>query len=216
MVPPMTPLREAYLQAGLSAVELIGDPAVEAAWLRESALPRLSVGGLAAHLAGQVVFVARTLDDPARPTERVQLLDHYTRVQWIGADLDAEANVRIRDGGEAEAAGGAGAVAGRAAESLRLLRERLSAEPSDRVVRPPAGPWGLSLDDFLVTRMMEIVVHSDDLACSVGLPTPELPHSVIDPVLALLTGLAVRRHGATAVVRALSRAERAPATIAAI
>jgi hypothetical protein len=74
------------------------------------------------------------------------------------------------------------------------------------------GPWGLSLDDFLVTRMMEIVVHSDDLAFSVGLPTSELPSSVVEPVLALLTALAVRRHGATA----LARAERAPKTIAAI
>ena len=37
-----------------------------------------------------------------------------------------------------------------------------------------------------------------------------------DAVLALLTRLAARRHGPAAVLRALSRAERAPATIAAI
>jgi hypothetical protein len=215
-VPHVTPLREAYLRAGESAVKLIADPVVEATWRSESALPRLSVGGLAAHLAGQVVFVARTLDNPVPPAEHVGLLDHYARVQWIGADLEAEVNVQIRAGGENEAATGAQAVAQRAAESLRELRERLPAEPVDRLVRPPAGPWGLSLDDFLVTRMMEIVVHSDDLAFSVGLATPELPPSVVEPVLALMTGLAVRRHGATALVRALSRAERAPATIAAI
>jgi hypothetical protein len=212
----MTLLREAYLRAGESAVELLGDPAVDAAWPRASALTGLSIGGLAAHLAGQIIFVVRTLDDPIRPAEHVGLLDHYSRVRWIGADLDAEANVRIREGGESEAAGGAPSVLERAAESLRALRERLPAEPADRVVRPPAGPWGLSLDDFLVTRMMEIVVHSDDLAYSVGLTPPELPPSVVEPVLALLTGLAVRRHGVTALVRALTRAERAPATIAAI
>jgi hypothetical protein len=73
-------------------------------------------------------------------------------------------------------------------------------------------PWqGWSL----VTRMMEIVVHSDDLAASVELDTPEFPESVITPVLALLTGLAVRRHGATAVVRALTRPQRAPDSVAA-
>jgi hypothetical protein len=38
---------------------------------------------------------------------------------------------------------------------------------------------------------------------------------VLDPVFALLTRLAVRRHGPTALLRALSRSERAPATIAA-
>jgi len=79
----------------------------------------------------------------------------------------------------------------------------------------PAGPWSLTLDDFLVTRMMEITVHSDDLAASVGIPTPELAESVTAPVLDLLVRLSVRRHGQTAVVRALSRAERAPTTISA-
>jgi hypothetical protein len=58
-------------------------------------------------------------------------------------------------------------------------------------------------------------VHSDDLALSVGLATPPLPPEVLDPVFTLLTGLAVRRHGPTAVLRALSRSERAPATISA-
>jgi hypothetical protein len=49
----------------------------------------------------------------------------------------------------------------------------------------------------------------------VGLPTPEFSDDALGAVLALLTGVAVRRHGQTAVVRALSRRERAPASIAA-
>jgi hypothetical protein len=57
--------------------------------------------------------------------------------------------------------------------------------------------------------MMEIAVHSDDLASSVGVATPELPDTVLGPVLDLLVGVSVRRHGQTAVLRALSRAERA-------
>ncbi len=32
--------------------------------------------------------------------------------------------------------------------------------------------WALTTDDFLTTRMMELIVHSDDLAASVDLPTP--------------------------------------------
>jgi hypothetical protein len=68
---------------------------------------------------------------------------------------------------------------------------------------------------MLLTRLMELAVHSDDLAASVGLPTPELPPSAMEFVLGLLTQLSVRRHGATAVLRTLSRAERAPATITA-
>jgi len=83
-------------------------------------------------------------------------------------------------------------------------------------VHVPWGPWALSLDDFLTTRLLEIAVHCDDLAVSVGVPTPPLDPPALDPVLALLTRLAVRRHGQAAVLRAFSRAERAPATIAAI
>ena len=77
------------------------------------------------------------------------------------------------------------------------------------------GPRSLRLDDLLITRMMELAVHSDDLAVSVGTATPALRQSAVDTVIDLLSRLAVRRHGPTAVLRALSRAERSPATIAA-
>jgi hypothetical protein len=77
----------------------------------------------------------------------------------------------------------------------------------------PQTGWALSLDDFLVTRMVELAVHMDDLAVSVGLSVPELPGAALDPVVELLTGLAVRRHGQAALLRALTRAERAPAEI---
>jgi len=56
--------------------------------------------------------------------------------------------------------------------------------------------YSLRLDDFVVSRMMELAVHSDDLAASVGIPTPALPPVVIDIVVDLLSRLAVRRHGA--------------------
>jgi hypothetical protein len=62
---------------------------------------------------------------------------------------------------------------------------------------------------------MEIVVHSDDLAASVDLPTPEFPEAVLVPVLDLLTLLSLRRHGQDAVVRALSRPQRASGSISA-
>ena len=75
--------------------------------------------------------------------------------------------------------------------------------------------WSLGIDDFVTTRLMEIVVHSDDLAASVGLPTPEFPEPALTPVLGLLTGVAVRRHGQAAVVRALSRPQRAPEHVSA-
>jgi hypothetical protein len=211
----MSSIRDAYLVAAASTADLLRDPAVAGSWGSPSALTGFSVGGLAAHLAAQVLFVPGTLERPRPDDDPVSLLGHYERVQWIGAGLDEDVNVAIRRGGEDAAADGPDRLAARVDAAVQRLREVLPAEPSDRRVSPPAGPWGLLLDDFLVTRMMEIAVHSDDLACSVHMPTPDLPPTVLDPVFALLTQLAVRRHGASALLRALSRAERAPETIAA-
>ena len=211
----MTAIRGAYLVAAESAAALLDDPAVAAGWDKPSALVGFSVGGLAAHLATQVLFVPRTLAQAAPEGEPVTLLGHYGRVTWLGADLDEEANVAIRRGGEQVATDGAAALVENTRAAVREIRGLLATEPDDRVVRGPAGPWPLRLDDFLVTRMMEIAVHSDDLAYSVGIGTPDLPSSVLDPVVDLLSHLAVRRHGATSVLRALSRAERAPTTISA-
>lgn len=209
----------AYLSAARSAAALVADPAVVAAWPAPSALAEMSVGGLAAHLANQVISVARVLEagDPdGEDVEEVTLIEHYARARWLGADLDNESNVAIRTGSESTAGGGPAHIAAAASEALDILSARLRAEPSARRVRMPAGRWSLTLDDFLVTRMMEIAVHSDDLAASVHIPTPELPESVIVPVLELLVRLSVRRHGPTPVLRALSRKERAPQTISAL
>jgi hypothetical protein len=208
-------IRESYLQAAESAAILLAEPAVATAWNQPSALADFTVGGLASHLAGQILVVPATLGEPAPEGDPVGVLGHYGRVAWIGADLDDDVNVTIRRNGERLAEDGPAALAERAAAGIAELRPLLESAPADRVVHPPAGPWGLLLDDFLVTRMMEIAVHSDDLACSVGLETPPLPADVMNRVLELLVVLAARRHGATAVLRALSRAERAPTNVTA-
>ncbi|WP_101785938.1 maleylpyruvate isomerase N-terminal domain-containing protein [Nonomuraea indica] len=210
----MADIRQIYLTAAESAVTLLHDPAVAAAWDKPSALTEFSVAGLAGHLAHQLVRVADALESDAT-REPVSLLDHYTMSPWVQAGLDHESNVGIRRAGEASAAGGAAALAAGTAELLERQRVALPAEPAGRVVHLASSGWSLRLDDFLLTRVMELVVHSDDLAASVGVDTPELPSAVIDPVVELLARLAVHRHGATAVIRALSRTERAPATISA-
>ena len=210
----MAGIGQAYLHAAASAAALLRDPAVAASWVEPSALPEFRVSGLAGHLAWQVLSVQRALAEPVADEPPRTLLDHYAAAQWIDADLNDDVQMGIRRRGEQTAADGPPARAAQVQGAVDELREVLPTEPDDRVVRVPTG-WSLRLGDFLITRMMEIAVHSDDLAVSVGLPTPALPPTVLDPVHDLLTRLAVRRHGPTAVLRALSRAERAPATIAA-
>jgi len=66
----------------------------------------------------------------------------------------------------------------------------------------------MTLDDYLPTRIVEIVVHADDLAVSVGAPPVPFPADVVDVVVDVLVRTARVTHGDLAVVRALSRRER--------
>ncbi|TDC46870.1 hypothetical protein E1212_25885 [Jiangella ureilytica] len=211
----MTTVRQAYLDAAATALTLLRDPAVARHWDDPSALEEFTVSGLAGHLAGQVLAVPDVLATPVPDEPPAALLDHYTRSTWIDAGVDAATNVKIRAGGDANAAGGTAALVERTTATLAALRTALAVEPAERVVHL-ACRWSLTLDDYLTTRLLEIAVHDDDLAVSVGIETPDLPDAALSPVFALLTTLAVRKHGAPAVLRALARAERAPSSITAI
>ena len=213
----MTGIVESYLVAAQSAGTLLADPAAAEAWERPSALPKMSVGALAVHLASEVLLVREALTDERARTDEapVPLLEHYTRSAWVEADLDDDVNVSIREGAESSASTGHQEMLASVRTALEDVARLLAEEVEPAVVRLPWWGWALSFEDFLVTRMMEITVHSDDLAVSLGVEPPALPASVLEPVLSLLVGVAVLRHGQPAVVRALSRAERAPASIAA-
>ncbi|MFI0452576.1 maleylpyruvate isomerase N-terminal domain-containing protein [Actinomadura sp. 6N118] len=212
----MTQIRNDYLAVAESAAALVGSAAVARAWDEPSALPRLSVGALANHLAGQISFVSLVLPEPPTDLPAIPILDYYQRVGWIGSGLDEPFNLRVQRGEEKAAADGPQALIARTRKALDGLRDTLPDAPPRAVHLPVWGDWSLSLDDFVTSRLMELVVHTDDLAVSVGLPTPPLPPGAVDTVVVLLARLAVGRHGHVDVIRALSRAERAPRSIAAI
>jgi hypothetical protein len=215
--------RSEHVAAFRSAVDLsldlAGRPEVRAAWGRESACQGMTVGGLAHHLLKQVgntvIGLRRRPDETPPDAPVITLQEHYARAAWVEAAPDDDANVSIRVGDNEAAEVGPDVV-------LELGREWAAAVPG--LLAAPREPdtifiawqgWSLSTEDFLTTRMMEMVVHGDDLAASVGVDTPTYPSDVIGPVLDLLTGVAVRRHGQTAVVRGLSRPQRAPDSISA-
>ncbi len=93
--------------------------------------------------------------------------------------MDDESNVRIRRFGEAAAADGVRALIERIESVLPVQRAALSDEPADRVISFVGIP--LLLNDFLLTRLVEFVVHSDDLAVSVGIRTPLSHHGSSNP-----------------------------------
>jgi hypothetical protein len=209
---------ESWLVAAQSAVTLLAEPAVGDAWDRDSALAGMSVGALAAHLAVQVAGVRDTILARDRHSHEtpVPLLEHYHRSRWVQAGPDDRSNLSVRETAAAAARAGHGSVLDGAQAALDEAAQLLAEEVEPAVVRLPHWEWSLTFEDYLVTRMVEITVHSDDLAVSLGEEPPLLPASVLEPVLSLLVGVAVLRHGQAPVVRALARAERAPASIAAL
>ncbi len=127
-------------------------------WLAPSTIPGWRVGDLVAHFG----LVANTLVDAARqPTDEVALSvgDYCRRYGDVADDIDH----RTRDEGSGDRARVLSTVTQRgerAAESLRA-----PSTGGDPVVAARRGP--IRWSDFIVTRVMELVIHGDDLARSV-------------------------------------------------
>ncbi|CAN7278710.1 maleylpyruvate isomerase N-terminal domain-containing protein [Terrabacter sp. LjRoot27] len=211
---PERDLRPAFLAAADHVIAIVAREDVAAAWHRPSALPEWGVGGLVAHLASQPV-TALTLLRAEPAVDAIALDEHYARSAWVSGGLDDDVNVSIRSSSDEQAEAGRDVVLARVVAARAELPDALADQHADRAVLIPWTGWALRRDDFLTGRMMEVVVHGEDVAASVGFTAPRLPDDVLAPVVALLTRLAARRHGQGALVSALSRSERAPRTISA-
>ncbi|MGW1676200.1 maleylpyruvate isomerase N-terminal domain-containing protein [Saccharopolyspora sp. NPDC002376] len=129
-------------------------------------------------------------------------------------DVDHAGQRRIRARGEQAAGLGPTDLAERFDAARARLAPRLAALPAEQPVLV-FDRWVLPLDQCLLTRLIELAVHLDDLAVSLDLATPAVPDDVAEIVISSLASIATGRHGTASVLRALSRRERAPAVIAA-
>ena len=201
-------VRAAYLRTLDIARGVVAAPEVAAAWDRPSVLAEFSVRGLAGHLARAGTLVEQYLDAGfPEQTRAVADAAQYYELAAAPADPTASVNVGIRERGEEAAAAGPAAVVAALDDARAALGSRLAAEPADARVAVTAG-MVLPLDEYLVTRIVELVTHTDDLAASVGLPTPEPDPDAAALAVGCLVGVGRRRHGDAAVLRALTRRER--------
>jgi hypothetical protein len=207
--------RDEFVTACRTAVGLASAGEVEAAWHDPSACAGMTVGGLTHHLLDQIRHVSELLAEPPPSMAPIAAREHYARAEWVSAAPDAAANATIRDSANEGGGRGHREVVRAAEHLLDEVPARVAHTRTPDTVLVPWQGWALTTDDFLLTRSLELIVHSDDLAASVGLPTPDFPEALASQVLGLLTSVSVRRHGATALVRALSRPQRAPASISA-
>jgi hypothetical protein len=203
-------IREEFFASARVARALIADEAVAAAWDQPSALAEFTVRGLAGHLARTLSTVETYLDAPEPgPSEPAISAAEYLALVAADGDLWGPLHTGVRVRGEEQAVGGPQAVVGQIDDALGRLTPRLATEPASRCVRVFGGVLA-TLDQYLATRVVELCVHVDDLAVSVGVPTPELPGDGLATAIQVLVGAAVNRHGRMAVLRALSRRERDP------
>lgn len=207
----------AALQSCAAVVIALADrPEVRAAWEHDSACTGMTVGGLTHHLLAQPGHVVSGLRAPAPGDAPViGLLDHYAQAPWVAASRSGATDPDQDDKDNAAAAAGHAAVVAQARAVLAELPALLGLPRDPDVVHVPWQGWSLPTADFVTTRLMEMVVHGDDLAVSVGLATPEHEPAVLSPVLALLTDVSLQRHGQVALVRALSRPQRSSGDVSA-
>ena len=210
MPTPSELVRDSFLGATAEARGLIASRAVAAKWNEPSALPEMTVGALAGHLARAAFVIIGYLDadtdiDPADATTTADA--YFEQVLAAARESDGALNEGIRARAAEEGAPGQDALLQRVDATLLALDERFASEPEDRAVRV-AFDIVMPLDEYLVTRMIELVAHADDLATSAGIETPEFDALTMACVIGCMLAMVRSRHGDIAVVRGFARRER--------
>ncbi len=200
-------IRTTFLDTATAVRALLAVPAIEDRWELPSALELMTVGDLTGHLVRAVTTVGRYLDSPAADGPLLDAPGYLMSVDGLDGDITSELHRGIRARAAEEAREGPAAARDTWDRTLADLRTRLGREPTDRRVAVLGGR-AMALDDYLVTRLLELVVHADDLAASLDVAPPEFPPAATEAVIDCLLEVARRRHGDLAVVRAFTRRER--------
>jgi Mycothiol maleylpyruvate isomerase N-terminal domain len=207
---PPFPQRNVFFGATSSVADLIASPAVGGHWGEWSRLEGFTVGGIAGHIVRSVQTLVDLLERPLPEGARV-----VTPAQYFGvnkpkspalADPIAKFNV---DDGENRAQFGQGAVVGTFRELVAHAEEILGDLTATTIIPTIRVPDGVTfLGIYLTTRVVELVVHGDDLASSVGVDwQPPLAAGAL--AIGMLLQIASEQHGAVEVLRVLARSERA-------
>lgn len=191
-----------------AALLLVGSDRVARHWSEPSVLPGMTVGELAAHLARAVLQV-RTyrVVDHGGPAVTTDAPGYFADLSGT-TEPSSPLNAGVRSRAAETAAGGH-------ADLTRRLREAVSALPGELrdaradevVVVGHRQAQVLTLQAYLQTRCVELAVHLEDLALSLGCE-PGVPPSTAAAAVDVLQAAARRRHGDAAVLRALTRRER--------
>lgn len=203
----MDDVRVAFLEAAAGAAILLGRSEMADHWNEASILPGFTISGLAGHLLRGMKTVEKYLDGSVPDGESISAAEYYVSIA-ITADISSPLNRDVRSRGDEEAIIGSHAVAIEVQALLKRLRARLVTETFDRRLQV-LGDLVINLDEYLRTRVVELVIHTEDLALSVCLPdVTQVAPAVATVAINTLVDLARLRHGDGAVLKALARRER--------
>jgi uncharacterized protein (TIGR03083 family) len=144
-----------------------------------SALANWDVSTLVGHVAMTVDTVAVRAARPAGPAE-VDVLGWMTGTPTAASSVDAETRRVTAEGAD---------LPGRIAAAEEVIARFGDADPIDMRFGP------MRFDDFLVSRVVEAVVHGDDLERSTGVEFPHDRDALAVAVRALTEAMAVRVPG---------------------
>ena len=191
---------------------VLGRSEIADAWAEPSAVTQYTVGGVAAHAVHSVLWLEQLLRD-SEPVglRRVTISEFFGRNRVEVSEESDAFSASLRAAAEAFALTGAPVVIAACTGSRDELVGLLGAASADRavpVVRVAGGQ--VSLQEYLRTRVLEVVVHADDVACSVpGLLVPDPPRDAVEISLGVCLEMARVRGGDLGVLRAFTRVERA-------
>ncbi|MFC8276187.1 sterol carrier family protein [Streptomyces sp. NPDC057271] len=147
-----------------------------------------TVRDLVAHLTLAVGAVARALGEPEPARQEVALLDWPSATATAAARIDED--TRAIDTAD---------LAGLYERTAARYEESIAGVPDDRLV--PMRFGAMRLADFLVTRTVELVVHTDDLNRATGLGIPYDRQALAACTRLLADALAVKAPGGAVEVR---------------
>ncbi|QGV79759.1 maleylpyruvate isomerase family mycothiol-dependent enzyme [Streptomyces ficellus] len=153
-----------------------------------------TVRELAAHFTMALRSVIRGVAAPAPATRDLTLLEWPLATRRFAGDVDHD----TREIAEA-AADTPAALAALYEETGRQLADALAAAPDERLIVTRFG--GVRLGDFLVTRTVELIVHTDDLNDATGLAVPFDRRALATCTRLLADALAAKAPGGSVEVR---------------
>jgi uncharacterized protein (TIGR03083 family) len=151
-----------------------------------------TVRELAAHIALTIGSLGRSLALPEPAAQEVALLDYPFATVQFAEQVDEGVK-------EIAAASTIEETVELYARTAARLQELLAAVPDDRLLASRLG--AMRVGDFLVTRTVELIVHTDDLNDATGLSVPYDRQALAACTRLLADALAVKAPGASTEVR---------------